>query len=311
MLVHQGLQEIQSENKTVVTIGSFDGVHLAHRKIIELVKAEAQNLGLESAVITFWPHPRTVLSSSPNQIQLLSTPNEKLFFFEQLGIDHLYIIPFTKEFSNWSAQYFVEEILISRLKTQKIILGFDHHFGKNREGNLEYLRLNNEKFGIDVESIEEQMIHDSTISSSQIRQYLNEGKVVEANELLGYNYQFTGKVVKGNQQGRTIGFPTANIDIEEGYKLIPANGVYIVDVSIAGQNFRGIMNIGFRPTVDGFNRKIEVHIFEFDQDIYDQFITIKMQLKIRDEQKFESLTLLKNQIELDKNRALDFFATQA
>ncbi len=308
MQVHEGLQELRSEQQTVVTIGAFDGVHLAHRKILTQVKEEAERQGLESVVITFWPHPRAVLQPDNKELRLLSTPKEKVSFIESLGIHHLYIIPFTIEFSNWSAQRFVEEILIKRLKTKKLILGYDHHFGKNREGNLAYLQVHQKDFKFEVDAIPEQIIHDSTISSTEIRKALLAGDMQEANSLLGYAYQFTGKVVKGNQLGRTIGFPTANIFINELYKLIPANGVYAVKVVVDGSNHTGMMNIGTRPTVDGTERRIEVNIFDFDADIYDQEITTEVFFRIRDEKKFNSLDELKTQISKDQQEVKRLFS---
>ena len=268
MQIHQGLVELKSALQTIVTIGAFDGVHLAHRKILNLVHDEAEGTGLESAVISFWPHPRTVLSQHGEKLELLSTIDEKLELIASTGIHHLYIISFTVEFSNWTAQYFVEEILIKRLKTNKLILGYDHHFGNNREGNLAYLLFHKKKFRFKVEAIEEQIIKDSKVSSTEIRNALKLGNVEIANQLLGYAYQFSGKVVKGNQLGRTIGFPTANIKIEEDYKLIPANGVYAVHTTLKEKKYKGVMNIGIRPTLDGLERRIEVNIFDFDQDIY-------------------------------------------
>ncbi|MFN0048402.1 MAG: bifunctional riboflavin kinase/FAD synthetase [Cytophagales bacterium] len=309
MIVHQGLQELSSSTQTVVTIGSFDGMHLAHRKIATLVKQEAKRLGIESAVITFWPHPRTILNPNSTHLLLLTTPDEKQLFLEEIGIDHLYIIPFTLEFSNWTAEHFVNEIFVKRLKTKKIILGFDHHFGKNREGNLSYLKSNQSIFNIEVEAIEEQIIHDATISSTEIRNALKVGQIEIANELLGYPYQFSGKVMKGNQMGRTIGFPTANIFIKETYKLIPANGVYAVLVKFNKTVYQGMMNIGLRPTLNGSEKRIEVNIFDFDQDIYGETLTILMRNSIREERKFESFDLLKDQISLDKTQALAFLST--
>jgi len=310
MQVHQGLVELNSSTKTVVTIGAFDGVHRAHKKILRQVHDTAALLGLESAVITFWPHPRMVLSPNSSQLQLLTTPEQKFKHIEATGIHHLYIIPFTLEFSNWTAQHFVEEILINRLKTSKLILGYDHHFGKNREGNLDFLIAHRPAFGFEVEAIEEQTIKDATVSSTQIRHALYDGNIGRANELLGYAYSFSGEVVIGDQLGRTIGFPTANLAISAHFKLIPANGVYTVRTTIEGNIHFGVMNIGTRPTLHGSDRRIEVHIFNFETNIYGITIEVEVLARIRDEQKFDSLDTLKVQIARDKEQALQLIRSR-
>ena len=265
----------------------------------------AQELDCESVVLTFFPHPRMVLQEN-SFVKLLNTMEEKIVLLEKIGIDNLIIHPFDKEFSLLTAEEFVQEVLVNQLQIQKIIIGYDHRFGRNRTADINDLTLFGKKYGFEVEQISAQEIDAIAVSSTKIRTALAEGTISLANEYLGYNYFFSGTVVKGQQLGRTIGFPTANIHIKEDYKLIPKNGVYIVK-SILGQKLTyGIMNIGNRPTVDGVSQTIEVHFIDFDKDLYDQEITIEVLEFIRDEHKFDSLDALKNQIQKDKEQSLSF-----
>ena len=285
--------------KTIITIGTFDGVHLGHKKILEKITSNAQQLNCEGTVLTFFPHPRMVIQNV-EPLKLLNTIEEKKLLLESFGIANLIIHPFNKEFSQLSAEDFVKKILVEQLQIQKIIIGYDHRFGTNRSADINDLIVFGKKYGFEVEQIEAQEIDEIAISSTKIRTSLEDGAITLANEYLGYYYFFSGTVVKGNQIGRTIDFPTANIQIDEEYKLIPKNGVYFVKSKINNKPVFGMMNIGTRPTVEGKNQTIEVHFFDFDQDLYDKKITIEMIDFIREELKFESVESLKNQLHKDK-----------
>jgi riboflavin kinase/FMN adenylyltransferase len=289
----------------VVTIGTFDGVHIGHRKILERIIHSAQELNCNSVVLTFFPHPRMVLQEGA-EIKLLNTMKEKITLLDKIGIDNLIIHPFDKEFSRLTAEEFVKEILVDKLHVQKIIIGYDHRFGRNRTADINDLIHFGTAYGFEVEQISAQEINENAVSSTKIRNAILEGNSALAKAYLGYNYFFSGTVVKGKQLGRTIGFPTANIHIEEDYKLIPKNGVYVVKGNCNKETLFGMMNIGTRPTVAGKNQTIEVHFFDFDKDIYNQNITIEILEFIRDEHKFESLDALKNQIQKDKEFSINF-----
>ena len=283
----------------MVTIGTFDGVHLGHKKVIAKIISNAEELNCESTVLTFFPHPRVVLQNGES-LKLLNTIEEKKLLLDKLGLTNLIIHPFDNEFAQLSAEDFAKKILIDQLHVHKIIIGYDHRFGKNRSADIKDLLLFGQKYGFEVEQIEAQEIDEIAISSTKIRTSLEDGAITLANEYLGYYYFFSGTVVKGNQIGRTIDFPTANIQIDEEYKLIPKNGVYFVKSKINNKPVFGMMNIGTRPTVEGKNQTIEVHFFDFDQDLYDKKITIEMIDFIREELKFESVESLKNQLHKDK-----------
>jgi len=294
----------------VVTIGTFDGVHIGHRKILERIIHSAQELDCNSIVLTFFPHPRMVLQEG-SDVKLLNTMVEKIALLEEIGIDNLIIHPFDKEFSRLTAEEFVKEILVDKLHIQKIIIGYDHRFGRNRTADINDLIHFGKEYGFEVEQISAQEINDNAVSSTKIRNAILEGNSALAKEYLGYNYFFSGTIIKGKQLGRTIGFPTANIHIEEDYKLIPKNGVYVVKGTYNKETLFGMMNIGTRPTVEGKNQTIEVHFFDFDKDIYNQHITIEILEFIRDEHKFESLDTLKNQIQKDKEFSINFLNNSA
>lgn len=297
-----------NNKKSVVTIGTFDGVHIGHKKILERIIFNAKELNCESVVLTFFPHPRMVLQDN-SVVQLLNTVNEKTLLLEKTGIDNLIIHPFNQEFSRLTAEEFVKEILVNQLNIRKIIIGYDHRFGRNRTANINDLIVFGKEYGFEVEQISAQEINDNAVSSTKIRNAILEGNITLANNYLGYNYFFSGIVVKGKQLGRTIGFPTANIKINEDYKLIPKNGVYIVKSNYDKKTIFGLMNIGTRPTVDGTNQTIEVFFLDFDKTIYDETLTIEIIEFIREEQKFDSLNDLKNQINEDKNFALNYINT--
>ena len=303
MKVYKSLQEFTPLEKAVVTTGTFDGLHVGHQKIIDTLQTIANAIDGETVIITFYPHPRLVLFPDDNDLKLLSTLEEKIQLLEKSGINHLIIIPFDKTFSRLTSLEFVRDILTNTIGTKKLVIGYDHHFGRNREGNFESLKELAPLYNFDVEEIPAQDINQVAVSSSKIRTALLDGDIATAKEYLRYNYKITGLVVKGNQLGRTIGYPTANILVNDKYKLIPANGVYAVNILIGENKYIGMMNIGIRPTIDGTSRTIEVNIFDFESDIYNQQITIEFVTHIRAEQKFDGLEALKNQLKTDKDIA--------
>jgi len=290
----------------VLTIGTFDGVHVGHREILHRLIKNATELGLKSTVLTFFPHPRMVLQKD-SDIKLLNTINEKAKILDQLGIDCLIIHPFTKAFSRMTATEFVRDNLVNKLKMKKIIIGYDHRFGRNRNANINDLRAFGSTFDFAVEEISAQEIDNVSVSSTKIRKALEEGDVQVANKYLGYAYMLTGTIIKGKGLGKKIGFPTANLHIAETYKLVPKNGVYVVRTKLNGKIVSGMMNIGLNPTVtDDMNRSIEVNFFDFEADLYDQEIQIDMLHRLRDEQKFESVEALRQQLIKDKENSLKF-----
>lgn len=302
---HHSIHSFKPKDKTIVTIGTFDGVHLGHQKILEQIIASAKSNDCESLVLTFFPHPRMVLQEG-TEMKQLNTLNEKIALLEHLGVDHLVVHPFDKEFSRLTAEDFVKQVLVDTFKLKKIIIGYDHRFGRNRTADINDLIEFGDTYGFDVEQISAQEINAVSVSSTKIRTALSEGQIELANDYLGYDYSLTGTVTKGQQLGRTIGYPTANIHIDEDYKLIPKNGVYIAKSVLNGKTVFGMMNIGNRPTVNGTTQTIEINFFDFDQDLYDQTITVSLLKRMRDEQKFESLDALKNQLALDKITAQDY-----
>ncbi|CAM3330543.1 Riboflavin biosynthesis protein [Flavobacterium longum] len=289
----------------MVTIGTFDGVHIGHRKILSRVLRDASELDCESVVLTFFPHPRMVLQGNDG-IKLLNTIAEKELLLKEAGLENLIVHPFDKDFANLSAREFVEDVLVKKLRVQKIIIGHDHRFGKNRDAGIDDLILFGEEFGFEVEQIPVHEIDDVAVSSTKIRHALNEGKMDLANDYLGYPYLLTGTVVKGRQLGRTIGFPTANLQIEESYKLIPKNGVYVAQSKIDGQTVNGMLSIGTNPTVGGKDLSIEIYYLDFNADLYGKNLLISILHFIRDEDKYDSIDLLKTAIENDKAATLAF-----
>jgi riboflavin kinase/FMN adenylyltransferase len=297
--VHNSLSNFNPIKKTIVTIGTFDGVHIGHKKILKKVVAESKKGNCESVVLTFFPHPRMVLQQN-SDIKLLNTIEEKTELIENIGIDNLIIHPFNKEFSELSAEEFIKKILIDKLNIQKIIIGYDHRFGKNRAANFDDLKLFGKKYNFEVEEIKVKEINQIAISSTKIRNAIVDGNISLANKYLDYNYTLSGIVVKGNQLGRTIGFPTANIKINESYKLIPKNGVYIVNAIIDKALVFGMMNIGNRPTINGQHQTIEVNFLNFNKILYNKKISVNILKKIREEKKFQSIEALKKQLEKDQ-----------
>ena len=308
MNIYHSLDSFERLDYGVVTSGTFDGVHLGHKKILSRLREISEQSGGETVVLTFWPHPRTVVSEDSQSLQLLSTIDEKIELFSQLGIQHLLIVPFTRAFSELSSHEYIQQILVDKIGTKKLIIGYDHRFGRNREGSFEFLQENCASYGFEVEEISREDIEHMAISSSRIRKDLITGHVSEANELLGRPYTLSGTVVKGKQLGRTIGFPTANLYLHESYKLVPMNGVYIIKVIHNGNEYKGMLNIGVRPTVDGTIRTIEAHLFDFNQEIYGEDLQLNLLHYLRPEQKFDNLDMLVRQINLDKVQSQAYFS---
>ncbi|MEB8327943.1 bifunctional riboflavin kinase/FAD synthetase [Flavobacteriaceae bacterium KMM 6897] len=307
MITVQSISKYDKKHPTAITIGTFDGVHIGHRKILERLINNAKLLNLKSTVLTFFPHPRMVLQQHAD-IKLLNTIEEKIKILEKTGLDNLIIHPFTKEFSRLSAPEFVQDILVDALGTKKIIIGYDHRFGRNRNANITDLIEFGKTMDFDVEEIPAQEIEDVSVSSTKIRNALLEGDIETANTYLGYPYMLTGTVSKGKGLGRQINFPTANLHIPEEYKLIPKKGVYVVKSIIDGITVYGMMNIGYNPTVSGTEKSIEIHFFDFENNLYDKKLQIDILERIRDEHKFDTLEDLKAQLQLDKKTSLAIIA---
>ncbi|MES2573590.1 MAG: bifunctional riboflavin kinase/FAD synthetase [Bacteroidota bacterium] len=307
MKIFHSINDFKSTKKTILTLGTFDGVHIGHKKILEKITQNTQDSQYESLVLTFFPHPRIVLHGA-SEVKLLNTIDEKIDLLERLDIQNLVIHPFDETFSKLTAEEFVKTVLVEKLQIKKIIIGHDHRFGRNRTADINDLITFGKQYNFEVEQISAQEIDAVSISSTKIRKALIEGNMDLANDYLGYDYFLTGTISKGKQLGRTIGFPTANLKIEENYKLIPRNGAYIVKSIIDEKTVYGMMNIGYNPTVAGENLSIEVHYFDFDKDIYDQKISVSILKHLRSEQKFGSVDLLKEQLENDKKTALEYIS---
>lgn len=305
MKIIRSIADFDSSEKTIVTIGTFDGIHIGHKKILKNLITTAREEGKKSVLLTFFPHPRMVLQKDKT-ILLLNTLDEKSVLLEKMGLDFLIIHPFSKEFSRLTALEFVRDILVNKLNTSRLIIGYDHHFGKNREGNIHQLKEYSLLYDFKIEEIPAQDIDDVSVSSTKIRKALKEGNLKTANNYLGYYYMLSGTVVNGKKLGGTIGFPTANIEIKEPYKLIPSTGVYIIRTRINGDLYNGIMNIGFNPTVLGKHQTIEAHLFDFNENIYGEKIKIEFLYFLREEQKFKSVEELVTQLNIDKENAISF-----
>ncbi len=306
MNVYYDLDTLPNFKNAVITTGAFDGVHLGHHEIINRMKSIAQKVNGETIIITFQPHPRKVISSIPGEIKQLTSLEERIILLEQMGVDHLVVVNFNYAFSNLTAHQYIKEFLFDHFHPHTILVGYDHRFGNGRTGNFELLEKMGATLGFITEEINEKWIDGEIVSSTQIRNYIQEHEIEKANILLGYPYPFEGFVVRGNQIGRTLGFPTANLHINNEEKLIPSNGVYAVKVKgkcLENTTYHGMMNIGIRPTVDGQKKVIEVHILDFDQDIYEQDLTVLVYEYIRGEIKFNNLEALKDQLALDKIKA--------
>lgn len=303
MKVYRSLEEFEPLANAVVTQGTFDGVHIGHQKILDRVRNIAAQKGGESVLLTFFPHPRMVLQPDDNTLRLLSTTEEKIERLRKAGIDHLLVIPFTLEFSRQSSMQFVRDVLVNTIGVKTLVIGYDHRFGKNREGSMDDLHELGQVYGFEVEEIPPQDIDDVTVSSTKIRNALQEGEVDVAAKYLGYHYPVSGKVVAGNSLGKTIGYPTANIVVEETYKLIPSDGVYAVRVIVDGEVYGGMANMGKQPTFDNRRHAFEVHIFDFNADIYGRIIRVEFVTHLRSEMKFSGVDALIAQLKQDENTA--------
>lgn len=304
MKIYNCIKDFKPVDNAVITIGTFDGVHLGHQAIFKKMKEEAAKTGGKTVVITFFPHPRIVLGLDSSKLKFINTQEKKINRLEESGIDYLVIISFTKDFARLSSEEFIKDFIYKNIKPVKVITGYDHHFGKDREGGYELLLKMGEKLGFEVEQVDAVFMNDVKISSTRIRKLLEAGKVHAANTFLGYEYSITGKVVTGKSLGRDLGFPTANIEVADEYKLIAAVGVYACRVEYMGQQYKGMSNIGFRPTINRGDLTIEVNIFDFDKQIYGEEITISFVDRMRDEKKFKSFNALKEQLAKDKEHAL-------
>jgi riboflavin kinase/FMN adenylyltransferase len=304
-LIRENLKDYNSTKQSVITIGTFDGVHIGHKKIINQLTSISSKNNLISVLLSFFPHPKMVLQND-KELKLINTIQEKEGLLNSLNLDYLIIKEFTKEFSRLSALEFVRDILVNKLNAKHIIIGYDHHFGRNRTANIEQLKEFGELYDFKVTEILAQDIDDIAISSTKIRKALINGEITLANKFLGYNFFFSGNVVHGNNIGKTISFPTANIKIDAPYKLVPKNGVYIVKTTIDNQITFGMMNIGYNPTFNGKQKSIEIHFINFNKNIYDKTLTIEMILRIRNEIKFNTVDDLKKQLEQDKLSTLNY-----
>ena len=310
MKIHRDLNNFYAINP-VLTVGTFDGVHLGHRKIIARLHDLAKAINGESVIFTFDPHPRKIVAAAETNLRLLTTLDEKIELFEQSGIDHLIIYPFTSEFAQLSYEQFVEQILVGQIHTKSLVVGYDHKFGKGRKGDFELLKNLADRLGFQIEKLDVLLMNESSVSSTKIREAIQIGNFDTANAFLGYPFTLHGTVVEGQKLGRQIQFPTANIEASDPDKIIPGYGVYAVQAKVLNQTFQGMLNIGSRPTVNhnADHRSIEVHLLNFDADIYGEHLELIFFRKLREEQKFESLDALKEQLAKDKVDTLSFFQT--
>lgn len=307
MKVYHSIDQFTTEAKTTLTIGTFDGAHKGHKYVLKRLSEMAEKAGNESVLLTFYPHPRHVLYPDNQDLKLLNTIDEKIEELKKSGLQHFVIHEFTKEFSRTKSVNFIRDLLVNKLNMGQMVVGYDHHFGRNREGSYEELKELSELYNFELEQIPPQDEGDVTVSSTKIRKLLCIGDVEKANIYLGYSYHINGKVVRGNEIGRTIGFPTANILVENKWKLIPADGVYAVKVQLAGKQYFGMLNIGERPTIADDKHVIEVHIFGFSADVYGSKIKVELEKRIRDERQFDTLEHLKNQLQVDANNCKRYF----
>lgn len=317
MQVHKEITKLPAFNNAVITIGTFDGVHTGHQQIITQLKAEAARVNGETVIITFHPHPRIVVKHTASAVQLLNTLDEKIALLEAQGVDHLVVVPFDEAFASLTADDYVHDFLYTRFHPHTVIIGYDHRFGKNRQGDYHLMENKSKELGFTVKEIPGQILNEVAISSTRIREAIAQNNIAIANECLGYAYFFEGRVVEGNRLGRTIGYPTANLSIEHEGKLVPGNGVYAVTVAVvtpqstlvnAAPVYKGMMNIGVRPTVNGSNRTIEVNIFDFNEDIYGQVLQVTVHHYLRGEQKFNGLDALKQQLAHDRTQSEQLLA---
>lgn len=310
MQTYYDLQNLPSFKNPVLTIGTFDGVHKGHQFVLQRLVNKAKEIDGESILITFEPHPRLVLQGNTTSIELLNTLEEKLVLLADLKLDYVIVVPFTKDFASMHADDYIKSFLVDNFHPHTIIIGYDHHFGQNRSGNYDLLNSKKNEFKYHLEEISPQEIENIVVSSTQIRDSLLTGQIEVSFEYLGYPYQLQGNVIHGVKRGRSIGFPTANIQVNDQYKLIPYTGVYAIKCLVDAIEYKGMMNIGTNPTVtDTLDLKLEVHLFEFDKDIYNQEITIRFLHRLRDEEKYDSLQDLIHQLQADARNALTYFAS--
>ncbi|MBB6274180.1 riboflavin kinase/FMN adenylyltransferase [Pedobacter cryoconitis] len=307
MKIYNHLSEFKRLNNAVATIGTFDGVHFGHHKIINRLCELAKAKGGESVILTFFPHPRLIIDPENQDLKMINTIEEKAEILAGLGVDHLIITPFTRDFSNLGPAEYIKNILVDTIGIKQLIVGYDHRFGKDRSGGMTDLVAFSGPYGYEIEEIKEQDINDVAVSSTKIRKSLLEGQVGLAAKYLGYNFSLYGPVIKGDKIGRTIGFPTANIFIEQPYKIIPSDGIYAVTVEMGNETYKGMAYIGQRPTINGMTRNIEVNIFDFDQEIYGQYIKMNFMEFLRHDVKFTGLEALKLQLQKDKEDTLAYF----
>jgi len=305
--IYHHFSEFKKLDKAVATIGTFDGVHFGHQKIIRRLCERASATGGESVILTFFPHPRLIIDPENQDLKMINTITEKATILEELGVDHLIITPFTRDFSNLSAEEYIRDILVGTIGIKHLIVGYDHRFGKDRKGGLKELEELSAVYDYRIEEIPEQDINDVAVSSTKIRTALLNGEVALAAEYLGYHFSISGRVIKGDKIGRTIGYPTANLFVEETYKLIPSDGIYAVRVAMQEGEFKGMAYIGQRPTINGMTRNIEVNIFDFNKEIYGQDITMTFLEFLRHDVKFTGLEALKEQLKIDKENTLNYF----
>ncbi|MCX2451055.1 bifunctional riboflavin kinase/FAD synthetase [Pedobacter sp. PLR] len=307
MKTYHHLSEFKKLDNAVATIGTFDGVHYGHQKIIKRLCELAKSTGGESVILTFFPHPRMIIDPENQDLKLINTIDEKIKILTGLGVDHLIITPFTRDFSNLSPGDYIKNILVDTIGIKQLIVGYDHRFGKDRKGGMQELEMLSKQFDYKIEEIAEQDIDDVGVSSTKIRKALLNGEVALAANYLGYNFSIHGRVIKGDKIGRTIGFPTANIFLEETYKLIPSDGIYAVTIDMGSESYKGMAYIGQRPTINGMTRNIEVNIFDFNKEIYGQYITMTFLEFLRHDVKFTGLETLKIQLHQDKLDTLAYF----
>ena len=310
MRIFRDLNELAEFKNSVVTIGTFDGVHIGHQKILKKLNNEASSVNGESILFTFYPHPRMVVFPDSHNLKLIQTIDEKIESLRAYGLDNVIIYPFTKDFSRLTAFEFVRDILVNKLKVKKLVIGYDHQFGRNREGNIEFLRESAEMFDFEVIEISAQEIDEVNVSSTKIRNSIMDGNIDRANDFLGRPFRISGDVVKGNRLGRELGFPTLNLQLSNEHKIIPAEGVYAVEINLMNVVYKGMMNIGKNPTVSEIlERKYEVHVFDFDQDVYGEHVAILFHQFIRKEKTFDNLEELKSQIQEDEKSIRHYFTS--
>lgn len=302
MKIYNSVEEFSPDFKVVLTLGTFDGVHIGHQSIVRQLNKNAQKIGGESVLLTFYPHPRYVIFPDDQKLKLLTTIEERSRMLENYGLDHLIIQEFTPEFSRIKSVNFIRDVLVNKLKVNKLIIGYDHHFGRNREGNFQELANLSDLYGYEIQKIEPQRHQDVSVSSSKIRKLILEDEIKTASYYLGHLFCLKGIIVKGNQRGRSIGYPTANILIDNKWKLLPTDGSYAVWAEVDGQKYKAMMNIGFNPTFPPEKRTVEVHILDFNEDIYGKEMRVSVVQKLRNEKKFNSVGELKKTLEIDENK---------